>query len=194
MTIKDTYSHYTGHEYLLVHRPAVWKEVEQVIAGVEPGGWCSLTERDRSAHIRNAFRHRLQKDGWNAVGIPGWFDEGKSALGNTLDAPVARRVDALRHAGVLPLRKSDQRQYSKDRVAVTSRFASPSFVAYDLYVKHMAFFVNDLIDVGIEILPVKELQAQMSSGVAYYEGELYNLIRQGRGSPAVPLVMVGIAP
>ncbi len=44
------------------------------------------------------------------------------------------------------------------------------------------------------VLPMKELQAKMSSGVAYYEGELYNLIREGRGVPAVPLVLIGIAP
>ena len=58
----------------------------------------------------------------------------------------------------------------------------------------MAFFVGDMIDIGIEILPMKVLQREMSSGIAYYEGELYNLIRQGRGIPAVPLVIVGIAP
>ncbi len=58
----------------------------------------------------------------------------------------------------------------------------------------MAFYVGDVIDVGIEILPMKELQSGMSSGVAYYEGELYNLIREGRGVPAVPLVLVGVAP
>lgn len=74
------------------------------------------------------------------------------------------------------------------------QFGKYSFVAFDLFVKHMAFFVGDVIDVGIEILPMKELQQHMSSGVAYYEGELYNLIRQGRGIPAVPLVLVGIAP
>ena len=58
----------------------------------------------------------------------------------------------------------------------------------------MAFFVGDVIDVGIEILPMKDLQAKMSSGVAYYEGELYNLIREGRGVPAVPLILLGVAP
>ena len=41
---------------------------------------------------------------------------------------------------------------------------------------------------------MKFLQSQMSSGVAYYEGELYNVVRQGRGVPAVPLVIIGIAP
>jgi hypothetical protein len=79
-------------------------------------------------------------------------------------------------------------------VAVEVQFGKYSFVAYDLFVKHMAFYIGNAIDVGIEILPMKELQEEMSSGVAYYEGELYNLIREGRGVPAVPLVLVGIAP
>lgn len=67
-------------------------------------------------------------------------------------------------------------------------------MAYDLFVKHMAFYVGDFIDVGVEILAMKEMTAQMSSGVAYYEGERYNVLRQGRGVPAVPLVLIGVAP
>jgi hypothetical protein len=67
-------------------------------------------------------------------------------------------------------------------------------VAYDLFVKHMAFFIRDVIDVGIEVLPMKSMQTEMSSGPPYYEAELYNLIRQGRSTPAVPLIIVGIAP
>lgn len=58
----------------------------------------------------------------------------------------------------------------------------------------MAFYVGDVIDIGIEILPMKDLQKDMSSGPGYYEGELYNVIRQGRGIPAVPLVLVGVSP
>jgi hypothetical protein len=68
------------------------------------------------------------------------------------------------------------------------------FVTYDLFVKHLAFYVGDRIDVGIEIMPMKSLQSQMSSGISYYEGELYNVVRQGRGVPAVPLIIVGIEP
>ena len=81
----------------------------------------------------------------------------------------------------------------KDRIAIEVQFGKYAFVAYDLFVKHMAFYVGDMIDVGVEILPMKSLQAQMSSGIGYYEGELYNLIRQGRGVPAVPLVLLGVA-
>ena len=88
----------------------------------------------------------------------------------------------------------NQTDFVKDRVAVEVQFGKYAFVAYDLFVKHLAFFVGDVIDVGVEILSMKELQQQMSSGVGYYEGELYNLIREGRGVPAVPLILVGVKP
>ena len=52
---------------------------------------------------------------------------------------------------------------------------------------------KEIIDLGIEILPMKVLANEMSSGVPYYEGELYNVIRQGRNTPAVPLVIIGIS-
>ena len=97
-------------------------------------------------------------------------------------------------AGHSPIFSYNQTDFVKDRIAVEVQLGKYSFVAYDLFVKHMAFFVNDVIDLGVEILPMKELQAQMSSGPGYYEGELYNLIRQGRGIPAVPLIIIGIAP
>lgn len=82
----------------------------------------------------------------------------------------------------------------KDRVAL---FLNPAGQAEECPTwreKCHALYVRDEIDVGIEILPMKSLQAEMSSGPGYYEGELYNVIRNGRGVPAVPLVMIGVAP
>jgi hypothetical protein len=108
-------------------------------------------------------------------------------------SPAQQKAE-IESAGLKHIFSYNQTDFVKDRVAVEVQFGKYSFVAYDLFVKHMAFFVGDVIDVGIEILPMKELQEEMSSGVAYYEGELYNLIREGRGVPAVPLVLVGIAP
>jgi len=77
-------------------------------------------------------------------------------------------------------------------VAIEVQFGKYPFIAYDLFVKHLAFYVGDRIDVGVEILPMNLFKARSSSGVAYYEGEFYNIVRQGRGVPAVPLVLIGI--
>jgi hypothetical protein len=48
---------------------------------------------------------------------------------------------------------------------------------------HMAFFIGGVIDVGIEVLPMKSLQTEMSSGVPYYE---VCTISCGKGVPRPP--------
>jgi hypothetical protein len=106
--------------------------------------------------------------------------------------PTDEQKKEIINAGEEPIFSYNQTDFVKDRVAVEVQFGKYAFVAYDLFVKHLAFFVGDKIDVGIEILPMKSMQSIMSSGVPYYEGELYNVVRQGRGVPAVPLVIIGI--
>lgn len=102
-------------------------------------------------------------------------------------------LDELRNHGWTEFGGYKQRPYFvKERIAIEVRSDNYPFDPYELYDKHLALYVVDQIDVGIEILPMKTIQSQMSSGVAYYEGELYNVVRNGRGVPAVPLVILGI--
>lgn len=100
----------------------------------------------------------------------------------------------IESAGETPISSYNQTDFVKNRVAIEIQFGKYSFVAYDLFVKHLAFYIKDEIDVGIEILPMKSMQKHMSSGISYYEGEIYNIVRNGRGVPAVPLIIVGIEP
>ena len=132
--------------------------------------------------------------GWNERRTSYWVTSDARMIRKTMNMPANEQKTEIELAGLTPILSYNQTDFVKDRVAVEVQFGKYAFVAYDLFVKHMAFYVGDVIDVGIEILPMKELQALMSSGVAYYEGELYNLIREGRGVPAVPLVVVGVAP
>ena len=67
-------------------------------------------------------------------------------------------------------------------------------LAYDLHVKHTFFFLRNDIDVGIEIVPTRAMCLKMDIGVAWYENELANVIREGRSNPTVPIVLVGIEP
>jgi hypothetical protein len=108
-----------------------------------------------------------------------------------LMAPDAQK-QTIEAAGRTPIRSYNQTDFVKDRVAVEVQFGKYAFIAYDMFVKHMAFYVGNEIDCGVEILPMKSLQAEMSSGPGYFEGAIYDLLRQGRGIPAVPLVVIGI--
>lgn len=207
MKVAEVYSHLNGAEFLMVHQPALWAEIQAVIGRVD-ASVCrtKVTKEARKAaaapdgllyspiDMNAAFKRELNAVGWQ---------EDRYSYFVTKDARLIRRVQgmdaaaqkaAIVAAGQVPISSYNQTDFVKSRVAIEVQFGKYSFVAYDLFVKHMAFFVGDKIDVGVEILPMKSLQALMSSGVAYYEGELSNLVRQGRGVPAVPLVLIGIEP
>ena len=71
-----------------------------------------------------------------------------------------------------PIFSYNKTDFLKDKIAVEVQFGKYAFVAYDLFVKRMLFYSGNVINLGIEILPTKIMQSQMSSGIAYYEGEV----------------------
>lgn len=203
MRIVEKYSHLNGLEYLLVHKPELWTEVDAVIRGVDALSLEKKISKEKGMvgkllfspkAMNKAVSDGFKAKGWEETRTSYWVTKNARLIRNTMHLPRKDQKAAIEAASEIPISSYNQTDFVKDRVAVEVQFGKYAFVAFDLFVKHMAFFVGDVIDLGIEILPMKELQAQMSSGPGYYEGELYNLIRQGRGIPAVPLVIIGVAP
>ena len=144
--------------------------------------------------MNKAFSKLLRTKNWQESRVSYWVTKSEKLIRKTLSMPMEEQKKEIELAGETPIFSFNQTDFVKDRVAIEVQFGKHPFVAYDLFVKHLAFYIGDRIDVGVEILPMKSLQVQMSSGVAYYEGELYNIVRQGRGVPAVPLIVIGVAP
>jgi len=202
MRIAAYYSHLNGLEFLQVHHPDLWQEIQDVIESVDAEicrtkvsrevrtmGNLLYSPKDMNAAIRTAFENL----DWSEQRTRYWVTSDARLIRKTMTLPPAQQKAEIEAAGLTPLASYNQTDMVKNRCAIEVQFGKYSFVAYDLFVKHLAFYVGDIIDIGVEILPMKELQSQMSSGVGYYEGELYNLIREGRGVPGVPLILIGIA-
>lgn len=203
MKIAQTYSHLNGVEFLIVHKPKQWAEIKQVVAHVDAHACRTKVSKEKTMpgkllyspiDMNAKFKQLLRSKHWKESRVSYWVTKSEKLIRKTLTMSAKEQKREIEAAGETPIFSYNQTDFVKDRVAVEVQFGKYSFVAYDLFVKHLAFYVGDQIDVGIEILPMKSLQAQMSSGVPYFEGEFYNVIRQGRGVPAVPLVVVGIEP
>ena len=203
MKITETYSHLNGLEFLLVHQPKLWKEIQDVVAKVDAEACKTKVSKEKTMKgkllyspvaMNSTFSKLLRPRSWEESRVSYWVTKNEKLIRKTLTMLAQEQKKEIEETGETPIFSYNQTDFVKDRVAVEVQFGKYSFVAYDLFVKHLAFYVGDRIDVGIEILPMKSLQSQMSSGVAYYEGELYNVVRQGRGVPAVPLIIVGIEP
>ena len=203
MQIKARYSHLNGEEYLLVHRKDLWEEVQAVIASVDAFACRTKVSKEKTMRGRllysptdmnREFSNGLSSLGWSERRSTFWVTDDERILRGTYALPENEQKQAIEAAGLTPIMSYNQTDFVKERVAVEVQFGKYAFVAHDLFVKHLSFYVSDIIDVGIEILPMKELEREMSSGVPYYERDLLNVLRQGRGVPAVPLVLVGVAP
>jgi hypothetical protein len=144
--------------------------------------------------MNREFKTRLESKGWRECRTQYYVTADIKLARETLTFDASKQKEIIESAGKAAYFTYNQTDFMKNRTAIEVQFGKYSFVAYDLFVKHMAFYIGNKIDVGIEILPMKELTSKMSSGVAYYEGEVYNVVRQGRNTPAVPLVIIGITP
>jgi hypothetical protein len=203
MQIIEHYSHLNGLEFLMVHKPALWQEIRDVIASVDATVFKTKVSKEKTMmgkllyapiEMNAAMNAAFDSRGWHESRTSYWVTKDAKLIRRTMHLDPIEQKKEIIDAGESPIFSYNQTDFVKDRVAVEVQFGKYSFVAFDLFVKHMAFFVGDVIDLGVEILPMKELQREMSSGPGYYEGELYNLIRQGRGNPPVPLVIIGVAP
>ena len=203
MQIKAIYSHLNGREYLMIHRTALWQEVQNVIADVNAYSCKTKISQEKTMKDRILFSPKdMNKAFYQGFNAAGW-QERRNIFWVTADETILRSIYAqsadkqkaiIESAGYEPIMSYNQSDFVKERVAVEVQFGKYSFVAHDLFVKHLSFYVSNIIDVGIEILPMKTLEREMSTGVAYYERDLLNIIRQGRGVPAVPLVLIGVTP
>jgi Restriction endonuclease BglII len=204
MKIAQKYSHLNGEEYLIVHYNQLYKEIKAVIATINADDFKTKVSKEKTKKgnklyspidLNKAFDKAFQKLGWNESRYSYYITLNRELMEKSILMPSNEQKKFLEDNGeISPIYSYNQTDFVKNKIAVEVQFGKYSFVAYDLFVKHMLFYSGGVINLGIEILPTKKMQAQMSSGVAYYEGEVYNVMRQGRNSPPVPLLILGIEP
>ena len=203
MKIANQYSHLNGYEHLLVHKKDLWEEIVDAIRSINANDYTKISKAkpsfgktfyDQKA-INKQFEDILFPKNWKSVTTPYYV---------TSDIDTAREIALIRDReqqrviiegrGFPAYGTNNQVDFVKDRVAVEVQFGKYFSVAYDLHVKHTFFYLRNDIDVGIEIIPTKAMCLKMDTGVAWFENEVANVIREGRSNPTVPIVMLGIEP
>ena len=82
--------------------------------------------------------------------------------------------------------------FVKNKLGVEVQFGKYSFMVYNVAAKMTIFRNLDVIEAGIEIVPVKELSSQMSSGVSYFEQFTWDLDKRGVSNIDTPVLILGI--
>ena len=204
MKIAKKYSHLNGEEYLIVHHRTLYKEIKDIINNIDANKFKTKISKEKTKtgaklyspiDLNKSFNREFEKLKWVESRYNYYITLNRELMEKSISMSAKdQKAFLLKHGEKDPIFSYNQTDFVKDKIAVEVQFGKYSFVAYDLFVKHMLFYSGGVINLGIEILPTKLMQSQMSSGVAYYEGEVYNVMRQGRNNPPVPLLILGIEP
>lgn len=204
MKIAQKYSHLNGEEYLIVHHKKTYDEILNVIASISPKDIILKKSNDKTRtgklmidqkHLNKVFNQKFNTKNWKETRYKYYVTTNPKIMQELILLPYEEQKKFLiKNGNADPIASYKQTDFVRDEIAIEVQFGKYAFVAFDLFVKHLLFYSGGVINVGIEILPTKKMQQQMDTGVAYYEGEVYNILRHGRNNPAVPLLILGIEP
>ncbi len=204
MQIIEIYSHLYGEEFLIARKPELYNEIKNVIYSLDATKFKTKISEEKTMKWKKLFSpielNKEFKNQFNQL----WWDEDRyqhcittdrKLMEDLLPLNFEKQKEYLKGIWIKnPMTSYKQTDFVKDWVSVEVQFWKYAFVAFDLFVKHLMFYSGGKIDVWIEILPIKSMCNEMSSGVAYYEWEVHNVLRHWRTSPPVPLVIIWIAP
>ena len=189
MIIGGIYSFNNGREIIEANYVNELAEIIQVIQSVESGKHKTKISAEKTmpgkllfkpSSLNRSFKNKFEKRGW---------------VSNTrllCDYPTNFYTSEYIPPSV-PQNAYREMDFIKNRLGVEVQFGKYAFMVYNVCAKMTIFHNEGLIDVGVEIVPLKELAAQMSTGVSYFEQFVWDLEHRGVSDIDIPVLILGIA-
>lgn len=82
--------------------------------------------------------------------------------------------------------------FKKEKLGVEVQFGKYAFMVYNVCAKMTIFSNLGIIDMGVEIVPIKQFADEMSTGVSYFEQFVWDLENRGVSDIDIPVLILGI--
>jgi len=187
MKVAALYSFNQGSEIVGSRYPHLLNEVQEIVSVIDAGKYKSKRSKEKTMkgamlyspiRLNKAYKREFKKRKWVSRRVVCKYD-------------TTFYVDDYRPT---ELRKGAFREmdFLKERLGVEVQFGKYAFMVYNVSAKMTIFHNLDIIDVGIEIVPVKALANEMSSGVSYFEQFVWDLKIRGVSNIDIPVLIMGV--
>lgn len=203
MKIAQKYSHLNGEEYLLIHHKKDYKEIQNIISSVKATDHLTKESKEKTRKgklvynpttLNQEFKKLFYKNGWAERRRDFYVSTDPNIVKNLEPLSYEEQKELLIKLNHPLYNSYNQTDFIKNKIAVEVQLGKYFAVTYDLFVKHLSFYTGSIINIGIEIVPTKNMQKDMSSGPPWFEKEVHNVLRHGRTNLPVPLLILGIEP
>lgn len=187
MRIVARYSFKNGAEVVAEKYPYLLQEVNDVLATVDSTQHKVKESREVTmtgrmlfspGSLNKAFKLEFGKRSWKTVRVKCAYPDDLYIEGYDPRSPsegAFREID-----------------FVKNRLGVEVQFGKYAFMVYNVCAKMTIFRNLDVIDTGIEIVPVKRFANEMSTGVSYFEQFAWDLKHRGVADIDIPVLILGI--
>ena len=187
MKIVGKYSFNGGDEAVIDKYPKLLKEIGGIIESVNALEYKTKNSKEKTMHGKTLFSPiGLNKAIKELFIVKKW-----EPVREKCEYPTEYYVEGYTPK---PLRKGAFREmdFVKQKLGVEVQFGKYSFMVYNVAAKMTIFKNLGHIDTGVEVVPVKALADEMSSGVSYFEQFVWDLEQRGTSNIDVPVLVLGI--
>jgi len=190
MQIISVYSHNQGIEVIPDRWHQQWAEVHEVIRAVDLSEMRTKISREKTMPgrrlydpraLNRTFRERFGEFDWRKRRIQMTTQIDLSGV-----PPEVAELYRPTHRG---FREID---FVKENLGIEVQFGKYAFMVYNVLAKMTIFHNRGVIDAGIEIVPMRRLSSEMSTGVSYFEQMKADLEARGIGDLDIPVIVLGI--
>ncbi len=127
MKIAKTHSHLNGHEWLLVHHPEVWKEIEKIVSSIDAEKCRTKVSKEKTMkgrilyspiELNREFSAQFRKAGWHETRTSYWVTDDYNLIRKTLLMEPGRQKDEIEATGRSAIFSYNQTDFVKKRAAV----------------------------------------------------------------------------
>lgn len=188
MIIAGRYSFNNAEETFRTEYSAELCEIEEIIASIDGGECKTKISKERTMpgrqlysprSLNKAFMREFQTRRWQKHKVYCEYPTEYYVSGYTpseISAGAFREID-----------------FVKNNVGVEVQFGKYAFMVYNVCAKMTIFHNMGLINVGVEIVPIKDLADEMSTGVSCFEQFVWDLEHRGIANIDIPVLILGIA-
>lgn len=173
MMVVDYYSHKNGYRFIMENFHDIYLEVISIIETIDASICKTKTSREKRMpgkslyspkRLNREFSKEFIRNGWSPVRVACDYANG-----------AFREMD-----------------FVKNSLGVEVQFGKYAFMVYNVCAKMTIFHKLGYIIAGIEIVPMKSLADEMSSGVSYFEQFRWDLQQRGVADIDIPVLVIGI--
>lgn len=189
MIIAGIYSFNHGQEVIESEYPSELQEVKEIITGIDSEICKTKTSQEKTMlgkllyhprTLNQEFQREFGNKAWHRYRVP--CDYPTEYYTPEYSQTVIKSKGAFR-----------EMDFIKNKLGVEVQFGKYAFMVYNVCAKMTIFKNLKVINVGIEIVPVKSFADEMSTGVSYFEQFVWDLKHRGISDIDIPVLILGVS-